>query len=78
MASQIRGAGVLVYTIGLGDPGQNPAFVPDQQYLRQLANVGGMSDSSQPAGRMYFAPSAAELEEVFDQVAQDLLVRLAQ
>ncbi len=78
VANQIRGADVLVYTIGLGDPSASPAFQPDQDYLRLLANVDGMTDSSQPAGRMYFAPSAAELRDVFDQVAHDLVVRLAQ
>jgi len=78
VASQIRGAGVLLYTIGLGDPGASPAFQPDPAYLSLLANVDGMTDSSQPAGRMYFAPSSAELRDVFDQVAHDLVVRLAQ
>ncbi len=78
VASQIRGEDVYVYTIGLGDPNTDPAFLPDQDYLRQLANVGGMSNSNQPAGRMYFAPSANELEAVFNQVAQDLIIRLAQ
>ena len=78
VANQIRGADVLLYTIGLGDPSASPAFQPDPDYLSLLANVDGMTDSSQPAGRMYFAPSAAELRDVFDQVAHDLVIRLAQ
>ena len=78
MASQIRGEGVLVYTIGLGNTAySDPAFQPNQAFLQELANVDGMTDSSQPAGKSYYAPSAAQLRSVFDQVATDLLVRLA-
>jgi hypothetical protein len=40
--------------------------------------LGGVADGNQPHGRSYFAPSASELQGVFDQVARDLLVRLAQ
>jgi hypothetical protein len=78
VANEIREEDVFLYTIGLGNPFGDPAFLPDQDYLRQLANEDGISDPSQPSGRMYFAPSAAELEEVFRRVAQDILVRLAQ
>ncbi len=46
-------------------------------YLRLLANEDGAASGSQPAARAYFAPSASELDDVFNQVAQDLLVRLA-
>lgn len=77
-ADQIRSAGYILYTIGLGNLGGGSAPPPDLDYLRLLANEGGVANPSQPKGRMFFAPSAAELEEVFDLVAQDLLVRLAQ
>lgn len=77
VASQIRAEGMMVYTIGLGDPNADPYLALDQAYLNQIANVDGMVDPSQPAGRSYFAPSAAQLEAVFNQVAQDLLVRLS-
>jgi Mg-chelatase subunit ChlD len=77
-ADLIRQDGTLLYTIGLGNPGAgNPMLVPDTTYLKQLANVEGMTNPAQPRGKMYFAPSAAQLEAVFNEVARDLIVRLA-
>lgn len=77
-ADQIRSEEFYLYSIGLGNPSAgDPLLVPDMDYLRLLANEDGVANASQPAGRAYFAPSANELEEVFNQVAQDLLVRLA-
>ncbi len=75
-ADQIRRADYLLYTIGLGNPRGGAAPPPDLDYLRLLANEAGVANPNQPKGRMYFAPSAAELQEVFDQLAQDLLVHL--
>jgi Flp pilus assembly protein TadG len=75
-ASLIRQRDIYVYTIGLGNPSAtDPLLTPDLDYLRILANEGGQVPD-QPRGRMYFAPSSSELEAVFRQVAQDLLVRL--
>ena len=77
-ADRIRGRGIFIYTIGLGNPSAtDPLETPDLDYLKQLANVSGIANPDQPKGRSYFAPSAAELQIVFDQVARDLLVRLA-
>ena len=77
-ARALRQQGVLIYAIGLGNPNANNSLlVPDLNYLRDIANEGGRVSSSQPQGKMFFAPSAAQLQAVFDQVAQDLLVRLA-
>lgn len=77
-AAQLRQAGVLVYSIGLGDPNaSNPLLTPDLAYLRQVANESGVSSADEPQGKMYFAPSGAQLEAVFQEVAQDLIVRLA-
>ncbi len=77
-ADKIRSEGVVIYTIGLGNPfATDPIETPDVGYLELLANVGGIADADQPHGRSYFAPSAAELQDVFDQVARDLMVRLA-
>jgi hypothetical protein len=78
-ADQIRSAGYILYTMGLGCTGWGcgSAPAPDLDYLRLLANEGGVADPNQPKGRMFFAPSAAELEEVFDLVTADLLARLA-
>lgn len=78
-ANIIRAAGILIYSIGLGNPAaSNPLKVPDMDYLREISNEDGATDPDQPAGKAYFAPTVNELEDVFNQVAQDLLVRLAQ
>ena len=78
-ADAIRSDGILLYTIGLGTFGNNdPLVQPDLQYLRQLANENGIENANQPKGRMYFAPTPGDLSAVFSQLAQDLLVRLAQ
>jgi hypothetical protein len=78
MANLIRGEGVLLYTIGLGNTTySDPAFQPNTAFLRELANVDGSTDGGQPAGNSYYAPSATELRAVFNQVAADLMVRLS-
>ncbi|MFV1986011.1 MAG: VWA domain-containing protein [Gemmatimonadota bacterium] len=78
MADAIRSQGIVIYSIALGDPNQiDPLLTPDLDYLRSIANEGGISSPTQPQGRMFFAPSPAELQGVFDLVARDLLVRLA-
>jgi hypothetical protein len=75
----MREAGIIVYSIGLGNPNlAHPLWQPDLDYLREIANEGGVADGSQPRGKSYFAPSAFELRAVFQQVASDLLTRLAQ
>lgn len=77
-ADQLRAAGVVVYVIALGDPAAtDPLLTPDLAYLRRIANEDGIENAGQPQGRMFFAPSRAELKQVFDLVAQDLMVRLA-
>ena len=78
-ASEMRQAGVIVYSIGLGNPDLlDPLWQPDLDYLRMIANEDGIANGSQVRGRSYFAPSANELRAVFQQVASDLLARLAQ
>ncbi len=78
VANLIRGENVLLYTIGLGNTTySDPAFQPNLDFLRELANVDGMTNSGQPAGKSYYAPTASELRSVFNQVAADLMVRLA-
>lgn len=77
-ADKIRSQGIVLYTIGLGNPSaSDPMETPDIGYLEQLANVGGIVDADQPHGRSYLAPSAAQLQDAFSQVARDLMVRLA-
>ena len=77
-AAAIRDEGTVVYAIALGNPDESdPLLQPDLGYLRRIANENGVEDGSQPQGRMFFAPTAADLQTVFDLVAQDLMVRLA-
>jgi hypothetical protein len=77
-ANDIRAAGAFVYTIGLGDPNANAAYQPNTAFMQELANVDGVANPNQPQGKYYFAPDASQLGAVFDQLAQDLLVRLSQ
>ncbi len=76
-ADRIRGDGVYVYTIGLGSPSAPELQQPDLDYLVRLANEHGIVNPDQPQGRSYFAPSARELQAVFQRVASDLVVRLS-
>ena len=77
-AHRIRSEGAYVYTIGLGNPLASSELArPDMDYLAALANEHGRVSSSQPSGRAYFAPSAADLRAVFRQVAADLVIRLS-
>jgi len=76
-ADRIRSEGAYVYTIGLGNPLASELERPDLDYLSALANENGRVNSRQPAGRMYYAPSAEELRAVFRQVASDLVIRLS-
>jgi hypothetical protein len=78
VANAIRAEGVYIYSIGLGDPAAGPLLAPDLPYLRQISNEDGVSNAAQPQGKVYFAPDESELLAVFNAVAQDLLVRLAQ
>jgi len=78
-ADAIRNDGIYVYSIGLGNPNAgNPLLQPDMAYLELLSNQDGVANPGQPQGKAYLAPTAAELQSVFDQVASDILVRLAQ
>ena len=56
----------------------NPLLSPDMPFLREIANEGGIVSGSEPQGQVYFAPSAAELDDVFESLAEQILVRLAE
>ncbi len=66
---------IAIYTIGLGND-------INKDFLYQLANdpdpANTHFDSSQPAGEAKFAPTPAELEAVFREIAADILLRLTQ
>lgn len=77
-ADALRAAGVYVYTIALGNlKATDPLLQPDLAYLQDIANENHRVHPTQPAGRSYFAPTAAELDAVFQALAKDLLVRLS-
>jgi hypothetical protein len=71
-ARQIRMAGNIVYTIGLGNG-------LDQDFLREIANDPSSPtyDPSQPSGEFAFAPNASDLQAVFQTIARKILVRIS-
>jgi Flp pilus assembly protein TadG len=76
-ASAARAAGHSVYCIGLGNvDAEDPDDAPDMDLLVRLANEHGVSDPSQPRGVALLAPTSSELEEVFDTMAERILLRL--
>ena len=77
-AERLRETGAYIYVIALGNPLASELATPDLGYLSRLSNEQRRESSEQPRGRVYFAPDAYQLESVFRQVAQDLVVRLSQ
>jgi len=71
-AKQIRTAGSIIYTIGLGNE-------IDQDFLREIANDPSSPayDPSQPAGEFALAPTPADLQFVFQVIARKILVRIS-
>jgi len=71
VANQIRTAGILVYSIGLGG-GLN------QDFLRNIANdpAGSLYVTNQISGEAEFAPDASQLTAIFNQIATKILLRL--
>lgn len=89
-ADLIREEGILIYSIGLGNFDSEEVGPPDLDYLCEVANTGEIAnpsedtedcdatvDEGQPQGKVYFAPTGDDLEQVFNDVARDLIVRLA-
>jgi hypothetical protein len=78
-ANAMRDEGMVIYSIGLGSS-------VDSGFLRQIANDPASSsyDSTQPTGLSVFAtncPSSqcsAELQQVFQTIAAQILLRLTQ
>jgi hypothetical protein len=72
-ANAMRGTGVVVYSIGLGN-------LINEQFLQQVANdpASPTFDASQPVGEAIFAPDASQLHEVFQQLAAKIILRLTQ
>jgi Flp pilus assembly protein TadG len=64
---------ITIYSIGLGDK-------INETYLEDLANDPSAPtyNSSQPQGEAVFAPSASQLDAVFQTIASKVLLRLSQ
>jgi len=76
-ANIIRAAGYTIFAIGLGNPSAtDPGDVPDQDFLRRVANEDGIVSSSQPKGELLFAPSPEELDATFRLLADRIITRL--
>jgi Flp pilus assembly protein TadG len=76
-ANTIRNAGYTIYTVGLGNPdAEYEGDAPDLDFLRRIANEGGIVDGNQPKGSLMFAPTPTELDAVFAQLADRILTRL--
>lgn len=62
----------VIYTIALGDL---PSDLPDAAFLKRLANDPSSSNynPAQPTGSYKYAPNAAQLGTLFDQVASEIL-----
>jgi len=73
VANNMRAQGIVVYSIGLGDK-------ISQAFLQQVANDPASStfDANQPVGQAVFAPTAADLQSVFQTIASKILLRLSQ
>jgi hypothetical protein len=72
-ARQMRAQGMVVYSIGLGS-NINRAF------LQEIANdpASPTFNPNQPVGEAVFAPTASDLQDVFQTIAGKILVRLSQ
>jgi len=71
VANQIRSAGILIYSIGLGG-------ALNQDFLKNIANdpTGSAYNKNQISGEAEFAPDASQLAAIFNQIATKILLRL--
>jgi hypothetical protein len=75
-AEIIRTSGVFIYSIGLGNLTGNVEEQPDQDILKEIANVDGTGNGT--TGGYFFARTPEDLARVFQDVAADILARLSQ
>jgi hypothetical protein len=68
VATQIRSANIVIYSIGLG-------AAPDQDFLRNIANdpAGSAYNPGQDSGEAVFASDANQLQAAFDMIATKIL-----
>ncbi len=72
-ANSMRTQGIVIYSIGLGDK-------ISQAFLQQIANDPASStfNPNEPIGQAVFAPTAQDLDAVFQAIASEILLRLSQ
>jgi Flp pilus assembly protein TadG len=75
-AAAIRSSGIFIYSIGLGNLTGVKEEQPDQDLLREVANVNGRGVGTR--GGYFFANTPEDLGKVFQAVAADILARLSQ
>jgi len=73
VANNMRAQNIVIYSIGLGDK-------ISQAFLQQIANDPASStfNANLPVGQAVFAPTAADLQTVFQTIASEILLRLSQ
>jgi hypothetical protein len=73
VALSMQAQNVVVYSIGLGN-------LINQQFLQEIANDPSSPtyNSNLPTGEAVFAPTAADLQGVFQIIAAKILLRLSQ
>ena len=73
LANTMRGQGITVYSIGLGDK-------INQTYLYEMANDPASPEynANEPSGIAAFAPTADALDSAFQVIASNILLRLTQ
>ena len=73
VANTMRSQGIVVYSIGLGDK-------ISEAFLQQVANDPASStfNPNEPVGQAVFAPTASDLNAVFQSIASEILLRLSQ
>ncbi len=73
VAESMRGQGIVIYSIGLGDK-------ISQTFLQEIANdpASPTFNSSEPQGQAVFAPTATDLNAVFQTIASEILLRISQ
>ncbi len=71
-SDSMRSQNMVVYTIGLADV--------DENFLYRVSNDVRSSayDSSKLVGETYVAPTADQLQEIFEKLAAKILLRLTQ
>ena len=80
VANQMRAAGIYVYCIGFNVGGAGNTDVPDPGFLQQVANdpLSPSYNPALPVGAALVAGNGADLDQLFQQIAGDIELRLTQ